>query len=44
LTDYGLPGEAFERHQFGWNYYLDRITHRIAGQDPGPDLLMQNPA
>lgn len=38
-----LPEQARAPHQAGWNHYLDRLTIRAEGQDPGPDTWMQNP-
>jgi uncharacterized protein YndB with AHSA1/START domain len=37
LTHHGLPPPALDVHREGWNHYLDRLTIRAAGGDPGPD-------
>jgi uncharacterized protein YndB with AHSA1/START domain len=37
LTHSGLPLPALGMHLDGWNHYLDRLTTRAAGADPGPD-------
>jgi len=37
LTHRDLPPEACDVHRQGWEHYLDRLTVRAAGGDPGPD-------
>jgi uncharacterized protein YndB with AHSA1/START domain len=37
LRHSGLPLPALDAHRDGWNHYLDRLTIRAAGGDPGPD-------
>ena len=38
LTHTGLqPADLQELHRAGWERYLDRLTSRAAGGDPGPD-------
>jgi uncharacterized protein YndB with AHSA1/START domain len=37
LTHSGLPLPSLDMHRDGWNHYLDRLTTRAAGGDPGPD-------
>jgi uncharacterized protein YndB with AHSA1/START domain len=37
LIHSGLPSDAIELHQDGWNHYLDRLVVRAVGGDPGPD-------
>jgi len=37
LTHRGLSGEGRDRHRYGWNHYLARLTFAGAGADPGPD-------
>jgi uncharacterized protein YndB with AHSA1/START domain len=37
LVHTGLPLAALDVHRDGWNHYLDRLTIRAAGGDPGPD-------
>jgi uncharacterized protein YndB with AHSA1/START domain len=37
LAHTGLPLPAVELHRDGWQHYLDRLTVRAAGGDPGPD-------
>jgi uncharacterized protein YndB with AHSA1/START domain len=37
LVHTGLPLPALDMHRDGWNHYLDRLTIRAAGGDPGPD-------
>lgn len=37
LVHSGLPLPALDVHRDGWNHYLDRLTIRAAGGDPGPD-------
>ncbi len=36
LIQTGLPLAALDVHRDGWNHYLDRLTIRAAGGDPGP--------
>ena len=36
LIHSGLPLPALDMHRDGWNHYLDRLTIRAAGGDPGP--------
>jgi len=33
----GLPDEAVEQHQHGWDHYLARLTVVAGGGDVGPD-------
>jgi uncharacterized protein YndB with AHSA1/START domain len=37
LIHSGLPLPALDIHREGWNHFLDRLTIRAAGGDPGPD-------
>ena len=38
LRHYDLPtDEQRDHHLAGWNLYLQRLTVRVAGGDPGPD-------
>jgi uncharacterized protein YndB with AHSA1/START domain len=38
LRHYGLPtDEQRDHHLTGWALYLQRLTVRVAGGDPGPD-------
>jgi uncharacterized protein YndB with AHSA1/START domain len=37
LVHRGLPLPAVDTHLDGWNHYLERLTIRAAGGDPGPD-------
>jgi hypothetical protein len=38
LTHTGLqPADIRELHRVGWERYLDRLTWRATGGDPGPD-------
>jgi uncharacterized protein YndB with AHSA1/START domain len=37
LVHGGLPLPALDIHREGWDHYLDRLTVRAAGGDPGPD-------
>ena len=37
LVHSGLPLPALELHRSGWDHYLDRLTVRAGGGDPGPD-------
>jgi uncharacterized protein YndB with AHSA1/START domain len=38
LTHAGLqPADIRELHRAGWERYLDRLTRRATGGDPGPD-------
>jgi uncharacterized protein YndB with AHSA1/START domain len=37
LVHSGLPLPALDIHREGWDHYLDRLTVRAAGGDPGPD-------
>ncbi|HEY3007698.1 MAG TPA: SRPBCC family protein [Micromonosporaceae bacterium] len=37
LVHRGLPLPALDVHRDGWNHYLDRLTIRAAGGDPGRD-------
>jgi uncharacterized protein YndB with AHSA1/START domain len=38
LTHTGLqPADIRELHRAGWERYLDRLTRRATGGDPGPD-------
>jgi hypothetical protein len=37
LVHRGLPLPALDLHRDGWNHYLDRLTIRATGGDPGPD-------
>jgi uncharacterized protein YndB with AHSA1/START domain len=36
LIHTGLPLPAIDMHCDGWNHYLDRLTIRATGGDPGP--------
>jgi uncharacterized protein YndB with AHSA1/START domain len=37
LVHSGLPLPALDIHRDGWYHYLDRLTIRAAGGEPGPD-------
>ena len=37
LIHSGLPLPAVDVHRDGWNHFLDRLTIRASGGDPGPD-------
>jgi uncharacterized protein YndB with AHSA1/START domain len=37
LVHSGLPLPALGIHRDGWKHYLDRLTVRATGGDPGPD-------
>jgi uncharacterized protein YndB with AHSA1/START domain len=37
LTHRDLPADAVGDHTIGWTYYLDRLSVRSSGGDPGPD-------
>jgi uncharacterized protein YndB with AHSA1/START domain len=37
LAHTGLPLPTLASHEQGWNHYLDRLTVRAGGGDPGPD-------
>ena len=41
LVHSGLPLPALDTHRDGWNHYLDRLTVRAAGGDPGPDATAE---
>lgn len=44
LVHTGLPSpEACAGHSEGWHHYLDRLTVRARGGDPGPDRWTPNP-
>jgi uncharacterized protein YndB with AHSA1/START domain len=40
LVHRGLPLPAIDAHREGWNHYIDRLTVRAAGGDPGPDPIV----
>lgn len=40
LVHSGLPLPTLDPHRDGWNHYLDRLTIRAAGGDPGPDITV----
>ncbi|MGP3948582.1 SRPBCC family protein [Streptomyces sp. 7N604] len=44
LVHRDLPPQARAPHAEGWNHYMDRLTVRAEGGDPGPDPWMQGPA
>jgi uncharacterized protein YndB with AHSA1/START domain len=37
LTHRDLPADAFSSHRAGWAHYLERLSVRAPGGDPGPD-------
>ncbi|HYK66311.1 MAG TPA: SRPBCC domain-containing protein, partial [Streptosporangiaceae bacterium] len=38
LRHYDLPdGAQRDHHRKGWDFYLERLSARIRGEDPGPD-------
>jgi len=39
LVHRGLPMPMLDPHEEGWTHYLDRLTIRAAGGDPGPDTI-----
>lgn len=41
LVHRDLPDAARAPHDAGWNHYLDRLTVRAEGADPGPDKWME---
>jgi uncharacterized protein YndB with AHSA1/START domain len=41
LVHRDLPEAARKPHEAGWNHYLDRLTVRVEGGDPGPDKWME---
>ena len=42
LVHRGLPDEnAVEMHGQGWAHYLERLAQRAAGNDPGPDRVIE---
>lgn len=43
LVHSNLPADACAPHEAGWSHYLDRLTARAEGQDPGPDDWMTGP-
>jgi uncharacterized protein YndB with AHSA1/START domain len=40
LVHTGLPFPALDPHRDGWTHFLDRLTVRAAGGDPGPDATV----
>ncbi|MFG2845909.1 SRPBCC domain-containing protein [Kitasatospora sp. NPDC048296] len=42
LVHRDLPPVAREPHAQGWGHYLDRLTARAEGRDPGPDRWMNH--
>ncbi len=38
LVHSGLPADAVTDHTSGWDHYLERLSIRATGGDPGPDL------
>jgi uncharacterized protein YndB with AHSA1/START domain len=43
LVHHDLPPDARASHAEGWNHYLDRLTQRAEGGDPGPDQWLTAP-
>jgi uncharacterized protein YndB with AHSA1/START domain len=43
LVHTGLPLPAVVPHSAGWNHYLDRLSTRAAGGDPGVDSAVVTP-
>ncbi|TDT97955.1 uncharacterized protein YndB with AHSA1/START domain [Streptomyces sp. 846.5] len=43
LVHSSLPTQACAPHEAGWSHYLDRLTARAEGRDPGPDDWMTDP-
>ena len=41
LVHHGLPLPALDTHREGWTHYVDRLTIRAAGGDPGPDAFVE---
>lgn len=39
LVHRGLPDDAVADHTAGWAHYLDRLSVRAAGGDPGPEAI-----
>jgi len=37
LVHSGLPDDAVDEHGRGWAFYLERLSVRATGGDPGPD-------
>ena len=37
LVHSGLPDDAVDDHGHGWVQYLERLSVRVTGGDPGPD-------
>jgi uncharacterized protein YndB with AHSA1/START domain len=40
LVHSGLPDDAVSDHSNGWDHYLERLAAAATGQDPGPDIPM----
>jgi uncharacterized protein YndB with AHSA1/START domain len=40
LVHRGLPLPMLDAHRDGWTHYLDRLTVRASGGEPGPDPLV----
>lgn len=40
LTHRGLPDDAIADHLAGWHHYLARLETVLAGDDPGPDVVI----
>ena len=38
LVHSGLPADAVSDHTKGWDHYLERLSIRATGGDPGPDI------
>ena len=38
LVHSGLPADAVGDHTKGWDHYLERLSIRATGGDPGPDI------
>jgi len=38
-----LPDDAVDDHGVGWAHYLERLSVRVTGGDPGPDRASADP-
>lgn len=42
LRHFGLEGEEIDRHDEGWQHYLQRLQVAAEGGDPGPDPFAES--
>jgi uncharacterized protein YndB with AHSA1/START domain len=40
LVHSGLPDDAIADHSGGWDHYLERLAAVVSGDDPGPDISL----